>query len=192
MHSPIPDPGSPSPLGSLDYGGDLPHPSDPVGRSVREFFANNWTEARDGLLARTTLIDVTPLHGEVPRSFSFAIDRPYRRRQPSGSIILDPGPVEGVICYHASVLRPPPDVRPVVVFISSAGFHHPNVGRKHHVLCLGDVPLRLPLDALLQHLYGVVAYQNLGFNPPLDPEAARYFLTNPAAFEGLRPVPPLY
>jgi hypothetical protein len=185
---------APSNLASMiAYGGELPHPSDPLGRQVREYFANNWREARERLLDRTQVIEVEPLPPEGPRSFSFVIHRPYRKRHPSGEVTLEPGPVEGTICYHANVLRPPRDAQSVVVFISTPGFWHVNHSRRHRVLCLGDMPRDpLPLASLLEHIYGIVAYQNMGFDSPLDRDAARYFLTNPNAMDGLRPVHPLY
>jgi hypothetical protein len=191
MYAPTNSPPLP-PLASLIFGGELPEPSDPEGRAVREFLTHNWADARE-LLATTDIIRVEPLPPEGPRSFGFIIDRPYRRREPSGEITVDPGPITGIICYHASVLRPPRDSRSVVVFVTCPGFYHPNFGRKQMVLCLGDLPRQpLQLGTLIQHIYGIVAYQNLSFTSPLDPEAARYFATNPAAFSGLRPVSPIY
>ena len=48
-------------LAGLD--GGLPDPSTAEGRSTREFLANNWKEARDGLLARTKRVRVRPSPG---------------------------------------------------------------------------------------------------------------------------------
>ena len=178
-------------LAGFDDG--LPDPSTAEGRSTREFFANNWEEAREGLLSRTQRVRVRPLPGTGPRSFSYEFDRPYKRKLPEGMVELAPGPVTGTIRYRPNVLNPDPGSRSVMVFVDSDRFYHPNYARSHGVLCIGDIPPGpFPLEALIEHVYGIVSYQNMDSANPADPEAVRYFSTDPDALEGLTDVEPLY
>ena len=178
-------------LVGLDDG--LPDPSTAEGRATREFFANNWEEAREGLLSRTQRVRVWPLPGAGPRSFSYEFDRPYKCKLPDGTVELAPGPVSGTIRYRPNVLAPDPGSRSVVVFVDSDRFYHPNFSRSHRVLCIGDIPPGpFPLEALIEHLYGIVSYQNRDSTNPADWEAVRYFGTDPDALEGLTDVEPLY
>jgi hypothetical protein len=178
-------------LAGLDAG--LPDPSTDEGRSTLTFFANNWDEAREGLLSRTREIRVWPLPGAGPRSFSFEIDRPYKCKDPQGMVQLAPGPVTGTIRYRPNVLTPEPGSRSIMVSVDSAGFYHPNFSRQHGVLCIGDIPPGpFSLEALLEHLYAIVSYQNMDSTNPADAEAVRYFGTDPDALDGLGNVRPLY
>lgn len=178
-------------LAGLDEG--LPDPSTAEGRATREFFANNWEEAHEGLLSRTQRVRVWPLPGAGPRSFSYEFDRPYKSKLPDGTVELAPGPVSGTIRYRPNVLAPDPGSRSVVVFVDSDRFYHPNFSRSHRVLCIGDIPPGpFPLEALIEHLYGIVSYQNRDSTNPADWEAVRYFGTDPDALEGLTDVEPLY
>ena len=177
-------------LALLDDG--LPDPSS-EGRATRDFFANNWEEAREGLLSRTQRIQVLPLPGAGPRSFTYEIDRPFKRKWPQGMVEVAPGPVRGTIRYRPNVLTPDPGSRSVVVFVDSEGFFHPNYSRTHGVLCIGDIPAGpFPLEALLEHLYSIVSYLNMDSSNPADEEAVRYFGTDPDALEGLTDVQPLF
>ena len=73
------------------------------------------------------------------------------------------------------------------------GFFHPNYSRRDGVLCVGTLPPDpYPLDALLEHVYRIVTYQNLAVDNSADLEAAIYFATNPEAMVGLEPVEPIY
>ena len=164
------------------------------GRAACEFFENNWGQARDGLLSRTDRIRVWPAsEAGPPTAFRFEIDRPYKRKQADGMVVLEPGPISGTIAYRRDVMTSTPDSRPVCVFLRSRGFYHPNFSRPLCVLCVGPFPPGpYPLDALLLHIYAIVSYQYLGTNDPLDQEAFRYFTRDPEAFEGLGDVPPLY
>ncbi len=178
-------------LSGLDEG--LPDPSTGEGRATRDFFANNWEEARTGLLSRTQRVQVRPLPGTGPRSFAFEFDRPYKCKRPDGMVELAPGPVTGTIRYRPNVLTPDPRSRSVIVFVDSEGFYHTNYSRVAKVLCLGDFPPGpFPLEALVEHLYSVVSYQNMDSTNPADKEALRYFGTDPDALEGLTEVQPLY
>lgn len=171
----------------------LPDRSTSEGRSVREFFMNNWRIACEGLLARTTRMRVRPLPPEGPRSFAFEMSLPYKRKRADGTVELEPGPIHGRIDYLPDVMTPEPNTRSVAVFVSSAGFYHPNYSRAHGVLCVGDLPPGpFPLDALLEHVWTIVSYQNVDSANPLDREAVRYFRRDPHAFEGLTEVPRLY
>ncbi len=178
-------------LSGLDEG--LPDPSTGEGQATRDFFANNWEEARSGLLSRTQQVQVRPLPGAGPRSFSFEFDRPYKRKRPDGMVELAPGPVTGTIRYRPNVLTPDPGSRSIIVFVDSQEFFHPNYSRVAGVLCLGDIPPGpFPLEALIEHLYSIVSYQNMDSTNPADKEAVRYFGTDPEALEGLAEVQPLY
>ena len=178
-------------LAGLDEG--LPDPSTGEGQATRDFFANNWEEAREGLLSRTQRVRVRPLPGAGPRSFSYEVDRPYKRKRPQGLVDLAPGPVRGTIRYRPNVLSPDPGSRSVLVFVDSDGFYHPNFSRSHGVLCTGDLPPGpFPLEALIEHLYSIISYQNMDSTRPADWEAVRYFGTDPDALEGLTEVEPLY
>jgi hypothetical protein len=178
-------------LAGLDEG--LPDPTTDEGQATLDFFANNWSEASDGLLSRTRQVRVQPLPGAGPRSFSFEFDRPYKRKQPGGLVELVPGPVRGRILYRPNVLAPDPGSRSVVVFIDSDGFYHPNYSRMHGILCVGDIPPGpYPLEALIEHVYSIVSYQNMDSMNPADHEAVRYFGTDPDALDGLTDVQPLY
>ncbi len=178
-------------LAGLDEG--LPDPSTAEGRATREFFANNWEEAREGLLSRTQRVRVRPLPGAGPRSFSYEVDRPYKCKRPQGIVELAPGPVRGTIRYRPNVLAPDPGSHSVLVFVDSDGFYHPNYSPKHGVLCIGDIPPGpFPLEALIEHLYSIISYQNMDSTNPWDLEAVRYFGTDPEALKGLAEVKPLY
>ena len=178
-------------LAGLDEG--LPDPATGEGQATRDFFANNWEEAREGLLSRTQRVRVRPLPGVGPRSFSYEVDRPYKYKRPQGIVELAPGPVRGTIRYRPNVLTPDPGSRSVLVFVDSDGFYHPNFSRSHGVLCIGDIPPGpFPLEALIEHLYSIVSYQNMDSTRPADWEAVRYFGTDPDALEGLAEVEPLY
>ena len=194
MHGPEAPTPPPALLAALiAYGGALADPTEPEGRSTRAYFSNNWLAARDGLLAKTDRIRVEPLPPEGPRSFSFEMDLPYKRKTASGQVELDPGPIRGLVTYHASILTPPPETRSIVAFVLSDGFYHPHHSRAHKVLCLGDLPPGpYPLDALLEHIYSIASFQNFELTRPLDEDAAVYFASDPHAFEGLGNVPALY
>ncbi len=178
-------------LAGLDDG--LPDPATPEGQATRAFFAHNWEEAREGLLSRTRQVRVRPLPGAGPRSFAFEFDRPYKCKRPEGMVELAPGPVTGTILYRPNILTPEPGSRSVVVFLDSPRFYHPNFSRTHGVLCMGDIPPGpFPLEALIEHVYSIVSYQNMDLTDPADREAVRYFGTDPDALEGLTDVEPLY
>ena len=178
-------------LAELDDG--LPDPSTTEGRATRAFFAHNWEEARDGLLSRTQQVRVRPLPGAGPRSFAFEFDRPYKCKRPEGMVELAPGPVTGTMLYRPNIFTPEPGSRSVVVFLDSPEFYHPNFSRTHGVLCMGDIPPGpFPLEALIEHVYSIVSYQNMDSTDPADREAVRYFGTDPDALQGLTDVEPLY
>ena len=173
---------------------DLPDESTEEGRTTRAFFSNNWSEAQRGILARTRRVRVQPVPGPGPRIFSFEMDLPYKRKNPDGSVELAPGPVGGTIHYRANLFSSEPRQRSIGVSLESTpDFYHPNYSRTLGALCIGDVPNGpFPLDALIEHLYGILSYQNRDSDDPADLEAVRYFSTDPTALEGLEDVPPLY
>jgi len=171
----------------------LPAEDTPLGRLTRETLRNQWEQARDGLLARTRRIRVSPQGGPAPRLFRFEIDRPYKRRRAGdGAIEAASGPVRGWIHYRADLHVAPPDEPMVMILLDrDQGFFHPNC--RDGLLCHGRLPPGpFPLEALLEHLYGIVSYQNVNGEEPLDAEAAEYFRSHPSAFDGLLPVEPLH
>ena len=171
----------------------LPDPSTDEGQATLQFFANNWAQAQSGLLTRTELVRVKPLPVAGPRSFRYEFDLHYKRKRPQGMVELASGPVMGTIRYRPNILTPEPGGRSVVVSVDSDGFFHPNFSRKHGVLCIGEIPPGpFPLDALIEHIYSVVSYQNMDLMNPADREAFRYFGSDPNALQGLSEVQPLY
>lgn len=174
---------------------DLPDATTPLGRTTREFFRNNWDQARSGLLARTRKIRVRPIERSSPRTFRFEVDCRYRRRRGDDSPVeLAEGPVRGTIKYRASLFDATPGEPTIVVFLDpDQGYFHPNYSRRHDVLCLGPIPPGpFPLEVLLQHLYSILTYQNRNSLDPADPVAAGYFDTDPGAMDGLDAPEPLY
>ncbi len=189
------------PLAADDGGGLLqfllgledPLPEDELGREAREWFERSWSDARAGILARSTRLRLTPRSPEAPRLFRFELDRPYRRRNADGAIELAPGPIRGTIHYRADLLNALPDEAGVVVLVDTdLSFYHCNHDARSGLLCLGDLRGPCPLERLLPHLYSILSYENHSTTSPLDPHAAAYFATDPEAFLGLRPVEPLW
>ena len=174
---------------------ELPDESTPIGRATREFFANNWERARDGLLARTTKLRVEPQPSPAPRIFHFELDCTFKRkRAPDALVELAEGPLCGTIRYRPDLYTAPAGEPSLMVFIDPAQqLFHPNYSRRHGVLCTGDLPPGpFPLEDLLEHLYGILTYQNRSTADPADLEAAQYFAHDPDAMNGLEAVEPLY
>ncbi|MBI4881885.1 MAG: hypothetical protein HY812_19830 [Planctomycetes bacterium] len=159
-----------------------------------DFFENSWSACRDGLLARTSRIQVAPLDLPAPTCFAFVLETPYKRKlSPGAPVELDPGPLAGRILYRPDPFSPDPGPR-IAVAIDNPGFFHPNFSRRHGLLCLGNLPPGLcPLDQLIEHhLYPILTYQVRRPSDPADAEAARYFALDPEALNGLRRPAPLY
>ncbi len=179
---------------------DLPEEDTPLGKLARQFFTNNWTMCRDGLLRRTTRIRVQPEPepGPAPRVFRFEIASRYKRKFDSSSVVeLMPGPIRGRILYRGDMFENPLPPTVAVLLNRDQGYFHPNCARKQGILCIGDEqnlpPGPLPLDVLLEnHVYPIITYQNRRPAHPADLEAARYFALDPTAMEGLERVDPLY
>jgi hypothetical protein len=173
----------------------LPAEENPIGMLTREFFANNWTNCRAGLLKKTARIRVWPEPSPFPRIFKFEIDCPFKRKTGSdGPIELLPGPVRGTAYYRPDILTAS-EIPPVAVALDvEQAFFHPNYSRRKGFLCLGELPrVALPLDVLLENIvYPIVTYQNRRPNHAFDREAAAYFALVPEAMTGLEPVEPLY
>jgi hypothetical protein len=171
----------------------------PAARVTREFLANNWARARDGLLAKTRRIEVQPEMSAAPRVFHFAIHRPYKRKAADGSVELVPGPIFGTVFYRHDLFTCDDDVPTVAVALHDRATFHANFSRRYGLLCLGAVDELggagggpIPLDRLLEHVYRIMSYANFRVTHPADPEAARYFATDPDALRGLEHVEPLY
>lgn len=178
--------------------GDMPDEDEPLGLLTREFFANNWSECHDGLLAKTSRIRVTPQMSPAPRAFRFEIDCPYKRKLDADSPVeLMPGPVLGEVIYRGDLFQDPDGPCLAVVIDQALAYFHPNYSRQRGYLCIGELndlpPGPIPLDRLLEnHLFPIVSYQNRRPSHPADIEAARYFALEPTAMDGLEPVMPLY
>jgi hypothetical protein len=174
----------------------LPEDETPLGRATREFFHNNWVNARDGLLARTKRLRVRPLEPFAPRSFRFELDCPYKRKlSPAAAVELVDGTLRGTITYRPDVFVAPMYEPSVAVLLDrSLGYFHSNFSRRHGILCLGDLPGggAMGLDGLLLHIYMILTYQNLSPWHAADEEAAQYFALDPEAMAGLEDVQPLY
>ena len=168
-----------------------------LGETTREFFSESWQEARDGLLAQTQLVRVVPDPGPCPMRFRFEFDLPYKRKAGVGAPVeLVAGPLRGSILYRPDLMALDPADREatIAVFLDQdQQFFHPNFSRAFGMLCIGDIPPEpFPLQALLEHLYGIFTYQNRTPGDPADFEAARYFATDPESMAGLEIVEPLY
>jgi hypothetical protein len=179
-----------------DLDDTLPDETSPRGRATREFFENNWKIAREGILRKTERIRVRPNRpGDTPRVFHFEIDCNYKqKRRASDPVELADGPLRGTIRYRADLFSGDTDEPTIAVFLDPVqGFYHPNYSREFGILCTGPLePSPFPLDALLEHIYWIVTYQNTCIHDPADGEAARYFALDPEARSGLGEVPPLY
>jgi len=175
--------------------GGAPASDDPADRLAREFFEQSWIEARDGLLARSPILRVAPLDGSTsaPSAFRFELSVRYKRRGAGGRVELAPGPLRGVVLYHADPFhRRESDPGVVVLVDQEHRLLHPNYGSGSGVLCTGTLPAALPLAPLLEHVHRILTYQNVSVDDPADRDAARWFREDPTAREGLEPVPFLY
>jgi hypothetical protein len=176
----------------------LPADDSPLAMVAAEFFSNNWAEACDGLLQRTSVLRVYPECSAAPRAFRFELERPYKRKTgPEAPVELSPGPIHGLIRYRADLFSNPGPPYIAVQIDPALSFFHPNCSRQRgSLVCLGDLPDSLfpcPLDLLLEtRLYPILTYQDRRPSHPFDMEAARYFALHPEAMEGLEPVEPLY
>ena len=166
----------------------------PLGRATRAFFANSWSTARDGLLARTQRLRLTHGASEAPRTFRFEADTPYKDKpRDGGPVTLVPGPVVGSIRYRPDVMDPAVTGPGVAVFLRNRTLYHPNFARRCGFLCLGPIPDGpFPLDALLEHLWSILTYQNRATHDHADDDAALYFSQNPDAMTGLETPRALY
>jgi hypothetical protein len=173
----------------------LPDKESPIGKLTREFFANNWTNCREGLLKKTARIHVWPEPSPFPRIFKFEIQCPFKRKTgPDAPIELLPGPVRGTVYYRPNVLTANESPPVAVALDAEQAFFHPNYSRRQGFLCLGELPrVVLALDLLLENIiYPIVTYQNRRPAHAFDQEAAAYFALNPEAMMGLESVEPLY
>jgi hypothetical protein len=175
---------------------DLPPVDTPAGRITREFFANNWANCCDGLLAKTNKIRVTPQPSAAPHVFRYEIATKYKRKAGrDAEVELMPGPIRGTIHYRSDVFSSPMGPAIAARVDLDQQILHPNVSRQHGFVCLGELPLSpfpFPLDPLLEHLYTILTYQNYRPSHPLDMEAAAYFALEADALAGLEGVEPLY
>jgi hypothetical protein len=177
-------------LAALDA---APIPASPTGRLTAEFFRHNWDHAQP-LLRKSPRLRVRP-HTSAARAFAFELRVPFKRqRHPDAPIDVAPGPLCGDIVYAPDLFGAPAEQPPVAVLIDRRlGLLHPNYSRRFGVLCLGHLPPGpVPLDALLEHIYGIATYQNVSTSDPADPEAAAWFAHDPDALAGLPAPAPLW
>jgi hypothetical protein len=183
-------------LYELSMAADEPPDADsPTEQLSAEYLRQMWTICREGLLAKTKRIRVTPQRSAAPHIFRFEIDCPYKRKRAlDAPVELMPGPVCGTIIYRRDVYADVEAPGVVVLLDSNQDYLHPNYSRRYGVVCLGDLPPGpLPLDILLEnHLFPILSYQNRRPAHPADREAASYFALDPDAMNGLEPVEPLY
>ena len=174
---------------------NLPDPGTTLGVLTREFFENNYAQARDGLLARTRLLRVEPQQSASPHVFRFAYDRPYKSKAmvANAPVELHDGPLCGTIRYRPDLFSAGPGEPCIGVHVDREHqLFHPNFSRSHGMLCIGDIPSGpFPLEVLLEHLYCVLTYQNISVSDPADAEAAAYFALDEHALDGLTTVLPL-
>lgn len=173
----------------------LPSPDTPIGRLTREFFKNNWIEARDGVLSRTTRFRLWPRgDGESPNVFRFEVDTRYKSKPtPSSPVKLLQGPLRGMIRYRPDLYQAPPDEPSILVLVDREhGLYHPNYSRWRGILCTGLEGGPFPLEALIEHVNSILVYANRNPADPADREAARYFMEDPLAMVGLETIEPLY
>ena len=156
----------------------------------REFLDDTWSQAERGLLSKTKLLRVE--RGPAPNVFRFELDRPFKTRGDDGLVHLAPGPIRGTIHYGTDLFRLDA-ARPSIFVDREHRLVHPNYSFLHGALCAGDLPRgAFPLEALLEHLYGVLSYADCNPADPADLAAADYFRHDPEARRGLEPVQPLY
>jgi hypothetical protein len=166
----------------------------PLGRLTRDLFANNWHNAQQGILSLTRRVRVVPEPSPWPCQFRFRIDRPYKRNASAESPVeLHPGPIRGTIIYRTDLLVADGEPGIAVALDLDQAFFHPNVSRRHGLVCLGDLPDGpFELNDLIPHLYSILSYENRTPTHPLNVEASVYFTCHRDALEGLLPVEPLY
>ncbi len=177
---------------------EAPDDDSPLMKIAREFFANNWADCCEGLLAKTSLLRVFPELSAAPRAFRFELDRPYKSKAGHDAPIqLQPGPIRGLIHYRADLFVDITMPYIAVQIDPDLDYFHPNCSRQRgSLVCLGDLPDNLfpyPLDLLLEtRLYPILTYQDRRPSHPFDLEAASYFALHAEAMDGLEPVEPLY
>lgn len=167
-------------------------PNTPTARLSAEFFRHNWENVQP-LLASTTRLRLRPQSASA-RTFDFELDVPFKRqRHPAAPIDVAPGPIRGSIVYRADVYTAGDEPVVGVLIDPTQGLLHANYSRLHGVLCLGHLPAGpFPLDALLEHLYTILTYQNLSLVDPADADAANYFASDPHARDGIPAAAPLW
>ena len=171
----------------------LPDERTELGRRTRDWLERNWADAREGLLAKSTRLRVSPPTSASPNTFRFTLERGYKRRNADGTIGLAPGPITGLIKFRPDLLTAPEDETRVLVLVDpSVGLLHPQHDPRSGLLCCGDLYGMVSLEAALVHVFTILTYQNCNVTSALDVEAARYFATDPGARAGLEPVEPLW
>ncbi len=175
-----------------------PADDSPLMKIAQEFFANNWADCRDGLLAKTSRLRVFPEWSAAPRVFRFELDRPYKSKVGRDAPVeLQPGPIRGLISYRADLFMDITMPYIAVQIDPDLAFLHPNCSRQRgSLVCLGELPDNLfpyPLDLVLEtRLYPILSYQDRRPSHPFDLEAASYFALHAEAMDGLEPAEPLY
>lgn len=168
-------------------------PDTPSARLSAEFFQHNWASVQP-LLAKAPRLRLHP-RSATPRILDFELDVAFKRQlRPAGPIDLAAGPLCGTIVYAADLFCGAATQPLVTVLIDPAlGLLHPNFSRLHGVLCLGHLPPGpFPLDALLEHLYTILTYQNVSAADPADAGAAVWYANDPHPRAGLPPTRPLW
>jgi len=174
---------------------DLWQPNGAHASATHARFRENWDQARNGVLAKTEKIFITPASLPCPRRFRFKLHTVYKRkRNHLAPIELVSDPVKGTIHYHPDPFGAAPEEPLVLVQLDGGqAVFHPNISRQYGIVCLGTLPPGHPdLSLVVELLYGILNYSNMSLSDPADIGAARYFANDPDARTGLPSPQPLY
>jgi len=161
---------------------------------AREFFANTWRDARDGLLSRTERLRVEAAPGPAPRSFHFSMDLPYlRQAHPDDEVEVAPGPLTGTITYRPDVMVAAAGEPVLYVTVANSDWCHPNYSRTHGWFCTGQLPPGpIDLETVLEILYVFASYQSYSVEDPADRESAELLAARPELLDALGEPAPLW
>jgi hypothetical protein len=153
------------------------------------FLENTANDAVE-LQARSDLVVLEPLPPMPPSRYRCTFEVPFLRRLPSGTVEIDPGPVECGISFPEDYLRSTdPKLFLKIASIMNRGFLHPNV--QLGFVCLGShFAPGTPIEALVWELFEIVTYRNCTVDErnALDPEACRLVREYPSLLAKLEPV----
>jgi hypothetical protein len=146
------------------------------------FLENTAADAAE-LQQKSDLLTLRPVPPLPPSRYACRFRVPYLRRLPTGTVEIDPGPVDCTISFPPNYLRSTDRSLGVrVASIASPGFVHPNV--LHGAVCLGQqFAPGTPIQALVWELFEIVTYRNCTLDHGLNPEACRLIREYPSLLE---------